>query len=49
MKAVQHNSFDSSIRSLLLVVDGEQLCSRDCMEYELRIVLSLKRRKSFSL
>lgn len=49
MKAVQLDSFDSPIGTILLVVDGERLCSLDFMEYEQRMMLLLKRRYSSSL
>lgn len=44
MKELQIDHFDSPIGTILIVVDGEQLCSLDFADYEQRMMTLLQRR-----
>lgn len=44
MIELRYDSFDSPIGTIVLVVDGEQLCSLDFADYEQRLMTLLKRR-----
>ncbi len=46
MKELQLDSFDSPVGTILLVVDGQQVCSLDYADYEERMMTLLKRRYS---
>ena len=44
MKALQLDTIDSPIGNILIVVDGERLCSLDYADYEPRMITLLQRR-----
>ena len=44
MKTLQFDTLASPIGTILLVVDGEQLCSLDFKDYEQRMLTLLQRR-----
>jgi methylated-DNA-[protein]-cysteine S-methyltransferase len=44
MKELCYDSLDSPIGTVVLVVDGEQLCSLDFADYEQRMMILLQRR-----
>ncbi|MBV9710084.1 MAG: MGMT family protein, partial [Ktedonobacteraceae bacterium] len=44
MKELSFDRIDSPIGTILLVVDGEQLCSLDYADYEARMMMLLERR-----